>query len=1030
MALTLSPALVSDAERIADIHMSAFQTNGMLLAQFPTPTVRKGLWKSLVEKVVTEINDPKWAVLVVRNDRNHVISFAKWCLPILESEKYEETPWRWPEVLIALVKDIPVHVNTRQALVLWQQTLYTNAVVQQVYSLGGDLTAALRRMYQPLSRTLRQLIKSPVSHTCAAVESGWGKDGNKSLSKRFVIGRLFQARIVCLLASIANLVTASGQIIELIGTFKDGEKELADLAKDISIFQEILKGFVRGLRSTQTRNAISKDFLQKAVEDASEAIKELEARIILLSKPESSTSDCLHILMSQANYEALFAMVNQNSQLREVCANVAAELENESLHGDDADGFPDNSFNSLFMNTSAKMTQDTNLLPYGKFGSRPESLSLSHTSSRSSISSSIFSSGTNSTSSSAPDPDEYKPTTALITTQCKPSTAIPSNSFTIRKACRYNCYCKCHTRSIAVSKEKVECTEPDCAVAIFSPKRVDPPRFFKKVITRLVSSQSVRPQYNLSNYRMVPEGSDAMRYVKHGNLEKLKLAIQLGEATLWDTAPDGWSLLHTAAYARELPIVKYLCELGANTEAGDLGARKPADLAILKSLGVDAGRVEEEIVQVFSKKDDYISDFEFTPIHIAVLDLYDPTDRERPSLEELIEFVDNANNAPPGTDWSSWKAKYKKRSPLFLSVIEQFRVSSLENASTHKIIHNLLDQKDRKFQWTPLHWASSTGRSDKMKILIAKGADPFMQSNLNANILHAAVESNALESLSYALEICKLYPDQLDINQANVWGESPLIMAAQGCLVDCVKLLINAGADRNVRQENEQVALHYAGLASMSKTRRETVSLLCAGENEYSPHINAQDEDGRTPLFDLLDDRECVKILVEHGARLDVLDNSGKSIFHHACIQNMDQTLKLLLRLIPAESSVNPTQKDAVGDTALLTALRHGNIRCAMTLLELDVVGDIVGQNGWTAVHHATKLGNADLLEAVLKHPSFVKGMKTDDGKTAQDIAMEAGTWCGRVKDLLRKYNSTVTSLLSTETTQNTASAPIPCIKP
>lgn len=60
---------------------------------------------------------------------------------------------------------------------------------------------------------------------------------------------------------------------------------------------------------------------------------------------------------------------------------------------------------------------------------------------------------------------------------------------------------------------------------------------------------------------------------------------------------------------------------------------KPADLAILKSLGAESTHVEQEIVEVFSQKDDYISDFEFTPIHIAVLDIYEPTDPERPTLE-------------------------------------------------------------------------------------------------------------------------------------------------------------------------------------------------------------------------------------------------------------------------------------------------------------------------------------------------------------------------------------------------------------
>ena len=61
---------------------------------------------------------------------------------------------------------------------------------------------------------------------------------------------------------------------------------------------------------------------------------------------------------------------------------------------------------------------------------------------------------------------------------------------------------------------------------------------------------------------------------------------------------------------------------------------KPADLAILRSLSADSTHNEQDIVEVFSQKDDYINDFEFTPIHVAVLDLYEPTDLERPTLEQ------------------------------------------------------------------------------------------------------------------------------------------------------------------------------------------------------------------------------------------------------------------------------------------------------------------------------------------------------------------------------------------------------------
>lgn len=84
---------------------------------------------------------------------------------------------------------------------------------------------------------------------------------------------------------------------------------------------------------------------------------------------------------------------------------------------------------------------------------------------------------------------------------------------------------------------------------------------------------------------------------------------------------------------------------------------------------------------------------------------------------------------------------------------------------------------------------------------------------------------------------------------------------------------------------------------------------------------------------------------------------------------------------------------DREGNSPLVQALRHGSVDGAMILLELDNLGDIVGQGGWTTVHYVAKLGDADLLEAELKHLIFFIGTKTIDGKTAEVVAMEAGNW-------------------------------------
>jgi hypothetical protein len=119
MTLVLSEAHAADAARIAEIHMAAFADNEMLLAQFPTPTIRQGLQKCIEAKALADILDPKITVLVVEEvgtveqisdeqlprNNGRIISFAKWIHPVAEGESYTETPWVWPEGTLVEVLD-------------------------------------------------------------------------------------------------------------------------------------------------------------------------------------------------------------------------------------------------------------------------------------------------------------------------------------------------------------------------------------------------------------------------------------------------------------------------------------------------------------------------------------------------------------------------------------------------------------------------------------------------------------------------------------------------------------------------------------------------------------------------------------------------------------------------------------------------------------------------------------------------------------------------------------------------------------
>jgi ankyrin repeat protein len=281
----------------------------------------------------------------------------------------------------------------------------------------------------------------------------------------------------------------------------------------------------------------------------------------------------------------------------------------------------------------------------------------------------------------------------------------------------------------------------------------------------------------------------------------------------------------------------------------------------------------------------------------------------------LIHFVDEANNAPVSTNWAEWKRKLATRSPLYGDILEYFRASAFERPRGEKIVHNLIDRQDKKYFWTPLHWAAVAGRVETMDILVHNGADPLILSNLNANILHSAAESKLDTGLAGALNIWRRCSDRLNINQQNRWLETPLHVASW-CSAACVKLLLEAGALPGIQQEDGQVPLHCAGLVT-SPGRSSIATLLC--ETEGRSHINTQDVDGRPPLFDFLDDAECVTILLHHDARLDFVDTSGRSSIHHCCYHGYSASLKLLLRSM--DDKTLAAAKDLNGNTALMEAL-------------------------------------------------------------------------------------------------------------
>lgn len=158
------------------------------------------------------------------------------------------------------------------------------------------------------------------------------------------------------------------------------------------------------------------------------------------------------------------------------------------------------------------------------------------------------------------------------------------------------------------------------------------------------------------------------------------------------------------------------------------------------------------------------------------------------------------------------------------------------------------DDKDEK-----LLQAVKEGDTDRLKALIAKGADPnakdilgspaligaacaghtgiveaLLSAGADVNAKGALVDSTALicaSSEGHTDTVKALLAAGADVNAKNEYGQSALYLGAQGCHTESVKALLAAGADINAETMNGNTALKVAELMGCT----EAVQLLKEG---------------------------------------------------------------------------------------------------------------------------------------------------------------------------------------------------------
>ena len=330
---------------------------------------------------------------------------------------------------------------------------------------------------------------------------------------------------------------------------------------------------------------------------------------------------------------------------------------------------------------------------------------------------------------------------------------------------------------------------------------------------------------------------DFKEMIETGNLALFKVVYKASSLKDKDSR-----LLDMAVKANQQPIVNWLLSIGAKSNAELPDAIKAGKTAIVKSM-IDAGADKQQGLQ------------------IAI-------ENGQPDMVKL--FVQAGANI-------------KKALPV---AIEKGNMEIFQLLTAKGIDPNEeLEENDK-----PLHLAAEHGQVDIMKYLIKTGANKNGLAN-GQTPLRRAIEKEQLASVQFLIqsgvnvnerkqnEESLLYTavvyDEPGIFQAlldakanvqadNGYGYPVLHFAASVGRTDCVKRLLKAGANVNLKDQSGKTPLH-AAIESNNENSNEIVKILIEAKAE----LNVKDEEGKTPLsIAIANDRQSiVKQLKTAGAK-------------------------------------------------------------------------------------------------------------------------------------------------------------------
>ena len=311
---------------------------------------------------------------------------------------------------------------------------------------------------------------------------------------------------------------------------------------------------------------------------------------------------------------------------------------------------------------------------------------------------------------------------------------------------------------------------------------------------------------------------------------------------------------------------------------------------------------------------------------------------------------------------------------IYLAAAEGWSKEILQTIIDHGHDVNTID-KDCRTALMLAYWKENV---EAIRFLLNAGADPNIANAVGATCIHHAVFGGCnKETLQIIIEY------GANVNAIDKNSRTALMLACQKGNVEAINVLLNAGADINIRNANGSACILFAVVGGCHK---ETLQAII----DHGADINATNEDSRTALMIacVRGDVEAIHVLLNAGADSTITDTNGFTWIHYAVAGGCSkETLQLI---IGNGAKVNAIDKNS--STALMLACQTENVEAINVLLNAGTASTITDTNGGTWIHYAVDGGcSKETLQIIIEYGADVNAIDKNNS-TALMLACQKGS--------------------------------------